>query len=41
MTYYRLVFKDGTHSAWSTNYELIKEDAKFFNVTIEKWVIEI
>lgn len=41
MTYYRLVFKDGAHSAWTTDYEMIQEDAKFFGATIEKWEIEI
>ena len=38
--YYRLVFKDGGHSAWSSNYERMKEMANFFDAKIEKWEIE-
>lgn len=34
-TYYRLVFKDGSHGAWSSDYESIKESAKFFGAKIE------
>lgn len=35
MTYYRLTFKDGSHSAWTTNKALVEKDAKFFHATIE------
>lgn len=34
--YYRLVFKNGSHSAWTTDLERLKKDAKFFNAKIEK-----
>ena len=35
MTWYRLKYKDGTHGAWTQNYDWIKECAKFFNAIIE------
>ena len=38
---YRLVFKNGTHSAWTTDKERIEKDAKFFRAKIEKWVVEL
>ena len=38
---YRLVFKNGSYGAWTTNEATIKEDAKFFNAKIEKWVVEL
>ena len=38
---YRLVFRDGSHSAWSTDLERIQESAKFFRAEIEKWVVEL
>lgn len=34
-TWYRLVFKNGTHSAWSRDKESIEKDAKFFRARIE------
>lgn len=37
---YRLVFRDGTHGAWTTDKERIEEDAKFFHATIETWVVQ-
>ena len=38
---YRLVFRDGSHSAWSTDLKRIQESAKFFRAEIEKWVVEL
>lgn len=35
MTYYRLIFRDGSHGAWTTNRIEVEEDAKFFHATIE------
>lgn len=32
---YRLVYSDGSHGAWSSNYKYIKEMADFFRVKIE------
>lgn len=34
--YYRLVYRDGSHGAWSTNLEWLKECAKMFRATIEE-----
>lgn len=36
MTYYRLVYKDGSHGAWSTNLEWLKDCAKVLNAEIEE-----
>ena len=33
--FYRLVYKDGSHSAWTSDYEYITEMAKFFRAEIE------
>lgn len=33
--FYRLVYKDGSHSAWSSDYNYIKEMAEFFRAEIE------
>ena len=38
MTYYRLVYKDGTHGAWTRNYEWIADCARFFGAKIESRV---
>ena len=35
MELYRLVFKDGRHSAWSLNKERVEKDARFFHATVE------
>ena len=35
-TLYRLVFRDGTHGAWSDDIDRIREDAKFFSADIEE-----
>ena len=35
MLWYRLVFRDGTVSAWEKDYEKIKKSAEFFRATIE------
>ena len=36
---YRLVYKDGSHGAWSTDKARIEADAKILNARIEKWEI--
>ena len=33
--FYRIVYKNGTHGAWSKDYEYIKKNAKFFGGKIE------
>ena len=38
---FRLVFKNGTHGAWTTDKARIEQDAKFFNATIEEWEVEL
>ena len=38
---YRLIFKDGSHSAWSTDKEWVVENAKFFRADIEVWEVEL
>ena len=35
MKMYRLVYKDGSHGAWTSDYEYIKEMAEFFKAEIE------
>lgn len=32
---YRLVYSDGSHGAWTSNYEYIKDMAEFFRAEIE------
>ena len=38
MTMYRLRYKDGSLSAWSTNREWIEDCAKSFNAEVESRV---
>ena len=38
---YRLIFKDGSHSAWSTDKASVEESAKFFNARIETWEVKL
>jgi hypothetical protein len=38
---YRLIYKNGTHSAWTTNKAQIEESAQFFNAKIETWIVEL
>ena len=38
---YRLIFRDGSHSAWSTDKARIEEDAKFFRARIEVWEVKL
>lgn len=33
--FYRLVFSDGSHGAWSSDFEYIKDMARFFRAKIE------
>lgn len=40
MKVYRLVYRDGSHGAWSSDYERTLEYAKFFKARIEEMVIE-
>ena len=35
MKRYRLAYKDGSHGAWTSNYEYIKKMADFFSAEIE------
>ena len=35
MVYYRLVFKNGHHGAWTSDFDRIQESAKFFGARIE------
>ena len=35
-TLYRLVFRDGTHGAWNSDIDRIREDAEFFGAEIEE-----
>lgn len=34
-TLYRLVYRDGSHGAWSANLEWLRDCATFFGATIE------
>lgn len=34
--WFRLVFRDGSVSAWTRDYEQIKADAQFFRARIEE-----
>ena len=38
---YRLVFRDGSHSAWTSDKKSIEESAKFFRARIEEWEVEL
>lgn len=38
---YRLIFRDGSHGAWETDFKRIQESAEFFKARIEKWVVEL
>lgn len=38
---YRLRFRNGSRSAWTTNKEMIEKDAKFFRAEIETWEVEL
>ena len=38
---YRLVFKDGSHGAWSTDKVEIEKSAKFFHAKIETWEVTL
>lgn len=40
MKYYRLVFKDGRHSAWNSDFKTVKENAEFFHAEIEEMILE-
>lgn len=40
-TCYRLVYRNGSHGPWSTDYEQVKRDAEFFNARIETERFEI
>ena len=34
-TLYRLVYRDGSHGAWSADLERVKANARLFKATIE------
>ena len=36
---YRLVFRNGSHGAWTTDKKAIEESAKFFGAMIETWEV--
>ena len=40
MRMYRVIFKDGTHGAWTKNYAEAKRSADFFHGRIESKVFE-
>lgn len=40
MTCYRLIFRDGSHGAWTTNKAEVEENAKFFHAMIETWEVK-
>ena len=37
---YRVIFKDGSHGAWSTDKERTESTAKFFRATVETWTVK-
>ncbi len=41
MKFYRIVFKDGRHCAWSSDYESVKKSAEFFGAEIGEKVVDI
>ena len=40
MTMYRLIFKDGTHGAWTADKAEAEKNAKFFHARIEEKIFE-
>lgn len=38
---YRTVYRDGSYSAWSTDYESVAAHAKRFNGWVETWIVTI
>ena len=40
MVWYRLIYKDGRHSAWTRDYAWLRECAYFFEATIESKIFE-
>lgn len=38
---YRLIFKDGSYGAWTTNKAKAEENAKFFGARIEVWEVKL
>ena len=41
ITRYRLIYRDGSCGAWTTDKEMIEENAKFFHARIETWIVEL
>ena len=41
VTRYRVVYRNGSHGAWSTNKEEVERIAKKFNGRIETWTVEL
>jgi len=41
MKYYRLIYKGGSHGAWTRDYAWIAECAKFFGATIETKIFSV
>lgn len=40
-TCYRLVYRDGSHGPWTSDYEQAKKDAEFFRARIETEYFQI
>lgn len=40
MKFYRLVFRDGNRSAWSSDFESVKNSAEFFRAEIEEMTLD-
>ena len=40
MTMYRVIYKDGTHGAWTANKAEAEENAKFFRGKVETKVFQ-
>ena len=38
---YRVIYRNGSHSAWSTDKKAVEETAKFFHGTVEKWEVKL
>ena len=40
-TCYRLVYRDGSHGPWTSDYEQVRKDAEFFRARIETEYFQI
>jgi len=39
MTWYRIVYKDGSHGAWTSNREWAYTTAELFHAEVEVWTV--